>query len=78
VVMPFGLSIGPAVFQRYIHSILNGIFNKGVSVYLDDRLMATETREDNIHLTQEVIRLSKEAGLFAKPEKCEFFKTQVE
>lgn len=38
--MPFGLSISPAYFQRYINAVFNDLVIKGiVSIYMDDLIV---------------------------------------
>ena len=39
--LPFGVASAPAIFQRYMDTLLQGM--EGVSVYLDDILIAGTT-----------------------------------
>ena len=44
--LPFGVSAAPAIFQRTIEGILQGIFS--VCVYLDDILVTGKTEEKHL------------------------------
>ena len=59
--LPFGIASAPALFQRTIEGILQGIPN--VSVYLDDILISGKT--DAVHLKNldEVLNRLEKAGL---------------
>ncbi|KAJ1528985.1 hypothetical protein ONE63_007352 [Megalurothrips usitatus] len=69
--LPFGISSGPAIFQRRMTSLLAGI--NGVAVWLDDILIAS------VGLARAaVLRRLSEAGLRLHPTKCEFGKSSLE
>jgi hypothetical protein len=76
--MPFGLCNAPAVFQRMINEILHDLLDESVVNYLDDTLIATETKEENVKITREVVRRLRSHGLHIRPEKCEFFVAEIE
>ena len=45
LVMPFGMTNAPSVFQRFMNGILSEYLDKGVIVYIDDILIYTETKK---------------------------------
>ena len=68
--LPFGVSSAPAIFQRVIESLLQGIPN--VCVYIDDILVAGKTYQEHINSLEKVLARLSEAGLRLKKEKCCF------
>lgn len=77
-VMPFGLCNAPAVFQRFVNHILHDLLDVSVINYLDDTMPATETREENVEITKEVLRRLRDNSLHCRPEKCEFFVNETD
>jgi len=49
-----------------------------VVVYLDDILIFTKTEEEHTQAVRQVLQVLKENKLFLRPEKCEFYKQQIE
>ena len=74
--LPFGVSAAPAIFQRTIVGILQGIPN--VCVYLDDILVTGETEEKHLETLNKVLNRLEEAGMRLKPNKCAFLLPAVE
>ncbi|KAI1007317.1 hypothetical protein K3495_g897 [Podosphaera aphanis] len=71
-VLPFGLTNGPATYQRYMNETLFDFLDKFCTVYLDDILIySTDLAEHESHVKLVLQRL-KEAGLQADIKKCEF------
>jgi len=77
VVMPFGLKIAPAVFQRFMNKIFEDLIDVYVIVYLDDILIYSKNREEHTNHVLEVLRRLKENNLFLKLSKCFFYVTTV-
>ncbi len=77
LVMPFGLSNSPSVFQAYINDVFRDMFNRWVIVYIDDILIFSESLEAHIHQVRAVLKRLIEQQLYAKKEKCEFHQTRV-
>jgi hypothetical protein len=75
LVMPFGLKNAPAVFQRLIQKVLNGLNPEGgkqfVVAYLDDILIFSETLQDHLTHLRKVIDRLKSANLKLKPVREE-------
>ena len=59
--LPFGVSSAPAIFQRVMETLLQGIPN--VSVYLDDILVTGKTESEHL---QEVLAWLEHAGMRLK------------
>ena len=81
-VMPFGLTNAPAVFQRLVQEVLEGLNPEGgpdfVSAYIDDILVFSRTLEEHMeHLRLVIDRVTK-AGLKLNPAKCKFIQREVE
>ncbi|SJL01030.1 uncharacterized protein ARMOST_04346 [Armillaria ostoyae] len=73
LVMFFGLTNSPATFQTMMNDIFKDMIAKGqVTVYLDDILIFSKTREEHRKIVCKVMQLLKENDLFLKAEKCEF------
>ena len=73
--LPFGVASAPAIFQRTMENILQGIPH--VTVYLDD-ILITGT-DDQSHLTtlSTVLARLEQAGLRLKMSKCTFMAPSV-
>ena len=59
--LPFGVSSAPAIFQRVMESLLQGL--SGVVVYLDDILVTGRTEEEHLSRLEEVLTRLEQAGL---------------
>ena len=73
--LPFGIASAPALFQRTIEGILQGIPN--VSVYLDDILISGKTDEVHLKNLDEVLNRLEKAGLRLRYSKCAFMLTSI-
>ncbi|KAJ8105804.1 hypothetical protein ONZ43_g7278 [Nemania bipapillata] len=71
-VLPFGLSNGPATFQRYINNALSEYLDDFCSAYIDDVLIFSENIEEHRIHVKRVLEKLREAGLQADIKKCEF------
>ncbi|GAA5958537.1 hypothetical protein JCM8115_002497 [Rhodotorula mucilaginosa] len=80
LVMPFGLTNAPPVFQTFISSVLaRHIGPHGyVVVYLDDILVYSRDQDSHTQHLRAVLSDLLNARLFAKLEKCDFFREEVE
>ena len=74
--LPFGVSSAPAIFQRIMEGILQGIPN--VAVYIDDILVTGKTDEEHLDTLDRVLTRLQEKGLRLKKRKCEFMRPSVE
>jgi hypothetical protein len=73
LVMPFGLTGAPSTFQRFINDTLRPYLDVFCTAYLDDILIYSRTRSEHKEHLRLVLTALREAGLYAKLEKCEFF-----
>jgi transposase InsO family protein len=78
LVVQFGLTNAPAVFQRFINSIFADLLDVYVVVYLDDILVFSSSQEDHIIHVKEVLSRLRDNQLVLKAEKCEWSVTEVE
>ena len=74
--LPFGVASAPAVFQRAMDSILQGISH--VICYIDDILVIGVTEAEHDNNLDEVLRRLQEHGVHLKQEKCSFYQESVE
>ena len=73
--LPFGVSSAPAIFQRVMESLLQGI--PGVGVYLDDILVSGKTEKAHLEVLEQVLDRLEEAGLRLNRGKCVFMTDSV-
>ena len=77
--MFFGMTNSPATFQTMMNDIFQNLIAKGiVVVYLDNILIFTKTKEEHAQAVWRVLQVLKENKLFLRPEKCKFYKQQIE
>jgi Reverse transcriptase (RNA-dependent DNA polymerase) len=69
-VMPFGISNAPSVFQPFLNAIISQVAPNNVLVYLDDILIATNTRKKNNAITRQIIEALLSRKFYRKSEKC--------
>ena len=77
LVMPFGLTNVLGDFQHFINDVLHPFLDAFCTAYLDDILIYSETLEEPQAHVKKVLEALYKVGLYLKPEKCEFYKTEV-
>ena len=77
LVMLFGLTNAPADFQHFINNILYSFLDALYTAYLDDNLIYSKTLEEHQADVKKILEALSKVGLYLKPEKCEFHKTEV-
>jgi len=69
--MFFGLTNSPAMFQVMMNDLLRDlVVEEKVAVFIDDVIVAMETKKEHDKIVEEVLRRLEENDLFVKPEKC--------
>lgn len=76
-VLPFGLTNGPATFQRYINETLFEYLDDFCSAYIDDILIFSENKKDHEQHVNKVLERLRKAHLQADLDKCEFHVTHT-
>ena len=74
--LPFGIASAPAVFQRVMDQILQGMDH--VTCYLDDILITGATEREHLANLTEVLRRLSQHGVRLRQEKCRFWQNSVE
>jgi len=70
IVMFFGMTNSPAIFQVVMNEILRDMINEGkVVAFVDDVLVGTKTEEGHDKIVEEVLKRLEENNLYVKPEK---------
>lgn len=77
LVMLFGLTNAPAIFQGLVNDVLWDILNKFVFMYLGDILTFSRKQTNHIQYVQAALQRLLENTLFVKPEKCDFYSPLV-
>ena len=74
--LPFGIASAPAIFQRAMDTILQGIPH--TVCYIDDILVTGDTEEEHLRNLEEVLRRLQHYGIRVKRRKCSFLQESVE
>ncbi|KII61636.1 Transposon Tf2-6 polyprotein [Thelohanellus kitauei] len=73
--LPFGISSAPAIFQRYMDSLLGGL--RGVSCYLDDIIITGKNIEEHLTNLEEVLVRLEKSGITTQINKCKFLQPEI-
>ncbi|KAL7677888.1 hypothetical protein ACOME3_004119 [Neoechinorhynchus agilis] len=74
--LPFGLSVAPQIFQRWIDSILSRIENVGA--YLDDIIVTGNTDTEHRRNLEMMLKRLRDLNVNVELTKCQLFKDKVE
>lgn len=77
LVMPFGFTNTPAVFQSLISDVLRDMISHSVYVYIDYILIFSPDLVTHKQVVREVLLRLLKNRLFVKAEKCEFHSPSV-
>ena len=71
--MFFGLSNSPATFQRFMNNSFKDMIAEGwLIVYMDNMLITSWNKEEDIERTRRVLQRMKDLDLHLKLKKCRF------
>lgn len=73
--MAFGIASAPAIWQRTIEQVLQGV--PGTQCMLDDMVIIGKNNEEHLRNLDMVLKRLSQYGLRANLEKCEFFKESI-
>lgn len=76
LVMPFGLTKIPTVYQTLVNEVLRNFLNVFVFVYLDDILTFSKTLEEHLVQIKSVLKRLLETGYTSKRRKVSFIHLQ--
>ncbi|KAI5609351.1 hypothetical protein C0J50_9522 [Silurus asotus] len=76
-VMPYGLSISPAVFQGFMKEVLRPYLQRFVMIYIDDILIYSRNLEEHHNHVRQVLGALRSHHLYLDLSKCEFHRTQT-
>ena len=74
--LPFGVALAPALFQKVMDTLLQGIPN--VLCYIDDILVTGNSEAAHLRNLEEVLKRLHKEGFRLKRSKCAFMKKSVE
>ncbi|XP_049315407.1 uncharacterized protein K02A2.6-like [Bactrocera dorsalis] len=74
--LPYGIASAPAIFQRYLEQLLNGI--EGCGNYLDYIIITAPSLQEHVNRVEQVIKILEDNGIKCKKEKCFFLKEEIE
>lgn len=69
-VLPFGLSVAPAIFQSVMEETLTPLLRHCAVVYLDDILIFSKTLEEHLHHIEQTLHLLHARGFLLQFAKC--------
>lgn len=77
LVMLYGLTNAPTVFQAFISEIFKNLLNQFVMVYTDNILIYSVTLDDHILHVHTVLTNLLQHQLYMKAEKCKFHRDTI-
>lgn len=76
--MPFGLCNAPSTYARLIQIVLADVPRKCAIAYIDDVVILGTTLTEHFDNVRQVLQAHRQAGLKLKPEKCHFFRKEID
>ena len=71
-VMPFGLKIAGATYQRLVTKMFRPLLDSTMEVYIDDMLVKSKQRPDHVTHLQQTFDILRKYGMKLNPSKCSF------
>jgi hypothetical protein len=78
VLVPFGLTNAPSMFMCLMNSVLNNYLDKFILMCVDDILVYSKNLEEHGEHLRMVLYVLREHQLYAKFNKCDFFKKEIQ
>ena len=78
VFMPFGLANAPTTFMCLMNNVLSKYLYKFVVVFIVDILVYSKMKEEHDEHLQIILQVLREHKLYAKFNKCKFFKDKIQ
>ncbi len=78
LVMPYGLSNAPSIFQEFMNEVFRELLHRSVIVYIDDILIYSRNLADHRHHVAQVLQKLRQFRLYLKLEKYEFHRPTVQ
>ena len=75
--MPFGLCNAPAIYQRLMNSVLQGMLWEECLVYLDDICLMSATVEEHLERLERLFKRLVAAGIVLKPSKTHLLQRSI-
>ena len=77
LVMPYGLTNAPAVFQSFMNEVFQDMINQFLIVYIDDILIYSPSLAEHVQHVQQVLQWLQDHHLCVKAENNAFHFTTV-
>ena len=77
LVMPYGHTNAPAVFQSFMNEVFQDMINQFPIVYIDDILIYSPSIAEHVQHVQQVLQRLQDHPLYVKAEKSAFHVTTV-
>jgi transposase InsO family protein len=74
--LPFGIASAPAIFQKTMDIVLQGI--EGAANFIDDSIIRGKTLEEHQQILEKVLQRFKQYGVRARQVKCKFLRPSVD
>ncbi|XP_054745984.1 uncharacterized protein K02A2.6-like [Anastrepha obliqua] len=74
--LPYGIASAPAIFQRYLEQLIQGI--EGCGNYLDDIIITAPTFDEHMQRVENILQVLQSNGIKFKQQKCFFLQEKIE